>query len=321
MRVGIAGYGNIGRSLERMMIDSSEYDLVGIFTRRAIDAVDSITKSVFSIDDIELFKNEIDVLLLTYGSSSDLPRIAPLLVRSFNTVDSYDNHKLLSEYKKAMDSAAKEEGRISIVSAGWDPGLLSLVRLYAHSFLPNASVNTFWGRGVSQGHSEAIRRIDGVKLAIQYTVPREEALTLAGLVAHKLDDTDRHRRVCYVVADKGDEERISREILSMRDYFEGYETEIHFISEEEFKRYHTSYSHRGRIYGLGSSGKYKEVKHGLYLDIDIGSNPDFTASVMLAASRALLKIKEDGGMGAYSFFDIPPSYFAPIKCENVSIYL
>lgn len=321
MRVGIAGYGNIARSLECMIGQSDEMEVVGVFTRRSPDEVQTCGAAVYHFADISAFEGEIDVMFLCMGSSSDLPRYGPLLAERFDTVDTYDNHRTAEAYKASMDRAAREGAHVSIVSLGWDPGFLSLIRLYCHAFLPSASVNTFWGRGVSQGHGEALRRIDGVKNAIQYTVPREDALTLAGLVAHPLDDCDRHRRVCYVVADKGKEERIRGEILSMENYFLGYETEIHFITEDEFMRYHVSSSHRGRIYALGSSGKHKEVKHGVYFDIDMGSNPDLTASIMLSGARAISKIKKDGGQGAYSPFDIPPSYFAPNKCENVNNYL
>lgn len=220
-----------------------------------------------------------------------------------------------------MDKAARSSGHTSLVSVGWDPGFLSLIRLYAASFIPGASVNTFWGRGVSQGHSEAIRRIDGVKRAVQYTVPREDALTLAGLVSHPFSDTDRHKRVCYIVAEKEKEDLITSEILTMENYFSGYETEIRFISDEEFEKYHRSESHRGRVYALGSSGRYKEVKHSLYLDLDIGSNPDLTASIMLAGARAVHRLHRESRMGAYSIFDVEPVYFLPFIRENVNKYL
>ena len=321
MRIGIAGYGNIGRALEGMINENESIELVGVFTRRNTEDVQTRGGRVFPYDMLMDFEGEIDVLMLCYGSSSDLPQLAPRLAEHFDTVDTFDNHRMLNEYKRSMNEAAKRGGHRSVISLGWDPGFLSLIRLYSYAFLPNASVNTFWGRGVSQGHGEALRKIDGVKRAIQYTVPREDALTLAGLVAHPLDDVDRHRRVCYVVAEAGKENSITSEILSMENYFAGYETEIHFISDAEFCRYHTSSSHRGRVYALGSSGRYNEVKHGVYFDIDMGSNPDLTATIMLSGTRALGKIKEDGRYGAFSPFDIPPSYFAPFKCQNVNSYL
>ena len=318
MRVGIAGYGNIGRSLERMINDESDFDLVGIFTRRDFKSIDASEAKVYPFSDLERGSVEMDALLLCYGSSRDLPTLAPMLAERYSTVDTYDNHRAISDYKLSMDTAARSGGNVSIISIGWDPGFLSLIRLYSYAFLPHASVNTFWGRGVSQGHSEAIRRIAGVRRAIQYTVPREDALTLASLVSHHLTDTERHRRVCYVVADEEREDEIAEQILAMDGYFKDYVTEIHFISDEEFCHYHSSLSHRGRVYALGSSGRYREVKHSLYLDLDVGSNPDFTASIMLAGVRALSKIKKNGGIGAYTPFDIPPSYFAPQSSDNVN---
>ena len=319
MRVGIAGYGNLGRSLERLIGEVKELELVGVFTRR--DSISTLGALAYPVGELYSEKWDLDVLFLCYGSSRDLPRLAPELARMYNTVDTFDNHSAISEYKLAMDRASRYGDNVSVISLGWDPGFLSLIRMYSHAFMPSASVNTFWGRGVSQGHSEALRKIDGVKRAIQYTVPREDALTLASLVSHPLSDTERHRRVCYVVADKERESDITEAILSMDGYFSGYHTEIHFIGEEEFCRYHTSLSHRGRVYALGSSGKYKEVKHSLYLDLDIGSNPDFTASIMLAGARAAARIKKNGGRGAYTPFDIPPSYFEHLTSENVNKYL
>lgn len=321
MRVGIAGYGNIGRSLERMLSDTDDIDLVGVFTRRDIKEVETLGATVYSASELADGSEDIDVLLLCYGSSSDLPTLAPHLAAKYSTVDTFDNHTSITDYKTAMDISSRRGGKVSLISMGWDPGFLSLMRLYANAFVPHAGVNTFWGRGVSRGHSEAIGRIEGVRRAIQYTVPREDALTLATLVSHPLSDTDRHRRVCYIVADEGREDYITSRILTMEHYFAGYETEIHFITDDEFSRYHTTAAHRGRLYALGSSGRYREVKHSLYLDLDIGSNPDFTASIMLAGARACAKIKEDGGVGAYTPFDIPPSYFLPENSKNVNKYL
>lgn len=320
MRVGIAGYGNIGCSLERLIRDTENIELVGVYTRRDPTTVKTLGTAVYSASKLESGE-DVDVLFLCFGSSFDLPVIAPRLAKMYSTVDTYDNHSMIEKYKSTMDASARIGGNVSLVSLGWDPGFLSLLRLYSYAFLPNASVNTFWGRGVSRGHSEALTRIPGVLRAIQYTVPCEDALTLASLVSHPLSDTERHRRVCYIVAESGKEDKIAETVENMEGYFKGYKTEIHFITEEEFLRYHTSSSHRGRIYSLGSSGRYREIKHSLYLDLDIGSNPDFTASVMLAGARALEKIKKDGRTGAYTPFDIPPSYFVSFKCDNVNKYL
>ena len=311
MRIGIVGYGKLGASLEMLAEREEEIEIVGVFTRREISEVQTLVE----------FESGIDVLCLCHGSSRDLPALAPEIAKRFNTVDTFDNHKEIERHKERMDRSARESRHVSLVSVGWDPGYLSLMRLYAMSFIPSASVNTFWGRGVSQGHSEAIRRIDGVKKAVQYTVPREDALTLAGLVSHPLSDTDRHKRVCYIVAEKEKEDLITSEILTMENYFSGYETEIRFISDEEFDKYHRTPSHRGRIYALGSSGRYRETKHSLYLDLDVGSNPDITASIMLSAARAAYRICIEGRYGAYSVFDVAPLLFAPFKCKNANKYL
>lgn len=321
IRLGIAGYGNLGRSLEQMAKNDNEFEIRGIYTRRSKQTVASDGTEVYSLEELYYHADEIDVLALCHGSSSDLPELAPVLAEHFNTVDTFDNHLAIDGYKRRMSRVADACGHVSVISLGWDPGFLSLMRLYLSAFLPNSSVNTFWGRGVSQGHSEALRRIDGVKDAIQFTVPREEALTLASLVSHPLSSTDRHRRVCYICAESGKEDFITREILNMENYFSGYEVELHFISEEEMKRYHCSPSHRGRIYALGMSGRYKETKHSAFLDLEIGSNPDLTATIMLASARAAYKLHAENRDGAYTVFDIPPSYFSPLNGKNVNNYL
>ena len=207
MRIGIVGYGNLGRSLELIAKEAEEIELTGVFTRRSTKDVKTFGVPVFSFFDIEQHADDVDVLCLCHGSSDDLPKYAPMLAEHFNTVDTFDNHAAIPDHKARVDKVARDARHTALVSLGWDPGFLSLIRLYSSSFIPGGCVNTFWGRGVSQGHSEALRRINGVKKAVQYTVPREDAVTLAGLVAHPFSDTDRHRRVCYVVAEK--EERIS----------------------------------------------------------------------------------------------------------------
>ena len=311
MRIGIVGYGNIGRSIEMLALKDENFEIVGVFTRRNCDDVRTLSGKTFDLSSITEYKGLIDVLCLCHGSSADLPQFAPELASNFNTVDSFDNHNEIENHRNRMDIAAKHSGRTALVSLGWDPGFLSLMRLYSSVFMPNSCVNTFWGRGVSQGHSEALKKIDGVKRAIQYTVPREDALTLASLVSHPLSNTDRHRRICYIVAEKGKEDLVASEVLAMENYFVGYQTEIHFISDNEFDTHHAVRSHRGRIYALGSSGKYNEIKHSLYLNLEIGSNPDLTAAIMLSGARAVHKMHLEKRYGAYSVFDVPPSYFLP----------
>ena len=321
MRIGIVGYGNLGRSLEILAEREENVDVVGVFTRRNPADVRTLGADIFPFSALCDYKDKIDVLCLCLGSSHDLPSLAPSLAKKFNTVDTYDNHKRIEMYKQSLYTAAKVSSHTSLISLGWDPGFLSLIRLYASAFLPSSSVNTFWGRGVSQGHSEALRKIEGVKKAVQYTMPREDAITLASLVSHPFSDTDRHRRVCYIVADKEKEDLIKTEILSMENYFAGYQTEVHFVSDGEFESHYTSTSHRGRIYALGTSGRYREVKHSLYLDLDIGSNPDLTASIMLSGAFAVYRLYNNGHFGAYSVFDIPPAYFCPIKGKNSNHFL
>ena len=321
MRIAIAGYGNLGKSLERIAKNTPGIEIEGIYTRRDKSDINADGTEVYLFDELYYHTDSIDVLALCYGSSSDLPELAPRLSSTFNTVDAFDNHGLINEYKVRVDSVCKSYGKTAVISLGWDPGFLSLMRLYLSSFLPSASVNTFWGRGVSQGHSEALNRIKGVKKAIQYTVPREDALTLAGLVSHTMSDTDRHRRICYIASEAGCEDYITGEILKMDGYFTGYDVEIHFVSEDELKKYHGAMSHRGRVYSLGKSGRYGEIKHSAYFDLETGSNPDLTASILLSGAYAAHRLSLEKKNGAYTVFDIPPSYFAPLNCENVNKYL
>ena len=321
MRIGIVGYGKLGRAIELLAGSDKDTEIAGVFTRRDTKEVHTHGADVLPFDTLCDYRDAIDVLCLCHGSSKDLPEIAPALAEHFNTVDAYDNHKAIETHKERMNKAARKNGKTALIAVGWDPGFLSLIRLYAASFIPGAITNTFWGRGVSQGHTEAVRRIGGVKRAVQYTVPREEAMTLAGLVRHPMSDTDRHRRVCYIVAEEGREEDIAREVLTMENYFLGYETEIHFITEEEIEKYHTAASHRGRVYALGSSGRYGENKHSLLVDLEVGSNPELTASIMLSCARATHKLNGKKHFGAYTVFDVPPAYFLPLNHKNVNNYL
>ncbi len=304
LRVGIVGYGNLGSAVELLSGAREDVEIVGVFTRR--DDVKTRGAPAFGFKELDSFKDNIDVLAVCHGSSQDVPRYVPELLRSFNTVDAYDCHLNIDKYKDDTDRAAKKHGHTAAISFGWDPGLLSVLRLYLDRFIPNSVVNTFWGRGVSQGHSEALRRIDGVVDAVEYTVPRPDAITLASLVSHPLDDVDRHKRVCYIVAEKGKEDFITNEVLSMQNYFYGYETELHFIDESDFKHHKTVHSHRGRIYALGSSGAFKENKHSALFDIDISSNPELTAHIMLEGAIACHKLFKNGKFGAFSILDIAP---------------
>ena len=319
MRIGIAGYGNLGRALELAARERRDIEIAGVFSRRS--EVKTYSSEVFCFDSLLRGREDIDVLVLCYGSSSDLPEYTPELTRLYNTVDTYDNHKHIDDHKARVDAVAKEHKRTSIISAGWDPGLLSLVRLYLGAFIPHCSQNTFWGRGVSQGHSEALRRIPGVIKAIQYTAPRADAISLATLIPHTLDETDRHKRVCYIAAEKGKEDSIRSRVLSMENYFSGYETEIHFLGSDDPIFSKSSPSHRGRIYALGKSGLYGETKHSAHFDLELGSNPDLTANITLVTSLVCKRLSDDGVYGSYTLFDIPPSLFCEVNGENVNKYL
>lgn len=321
MRIGIAGYGNLGRAVEIIARDHEDVEVTGVFTRRSVSEIKTMGAHVFSYEELFDRRDDIDVLMLCYGSSSDLPKCTPELTHFYNTVDTFDIHKEIDEHKARTDAAAKDSSHVSVISAGWDPGFLSLMRVYFSAFLPSSSVNTFWGRGVSQGHSEALRRIPWVKKAIQYTTPKPEALTLASLVSHPLDDTDRHKRVCYIAAEKGREDDVRQRVLSMENYFSGYDTEIHFIDENDALFDKCQPSHRGRIYALGQSGVYKENKHSVFFDLELSSNPELTAHIALACARVCLMLSLEKRYGAYTVFDITPNDFCNIMVKKPSSFL
>lgn len=308
IRLGIVGYGNLGRGAELAADKNPDVKIEYIFTRREPKSVKTYGTPVFPLSEIGNYKGELDCLILAGGSRSDLPTLTPMLAESFNVVDSFDTHSAIQNHVKNVDLAARAGERCAVVSAGWDPGILSLARLFAKSFMPYATVNTFWGNGVSQGHSDAIRRIKGVIKAVQYTVPTKEARLLAenGI---SVPACRSHKRVCYVVAAPEDEERIRSEIISMKDYFSDYETEVHFIGEEEFDKQHRGMPHRGELIAKGMSGVYKSNAQSMRLSLELDSNPEFTSYVMIAAARAAVRLRREGMCGAYTFFDIPPKYF------------
>ena len=309
MRVGIYGYGNLGRAAEIMCMDLDDVELVGIFTRREPDTVRSVYSHVYSEKQIEKFEGKIDCLLVCTGSATSASLDTPRLAELFCVVDSYDCHKLIEEHKARVGIRAERGGKVAVISAGWDPGLLSLVRLYASSFMPYASVNTFWGTGVSQGHSEAIRSIDGVKDAIQYTVPKDDALTLSRTCKRYYTNTEKHKRVCYIVAEEGKEAEIERKVKAIPEYFLGYDTEVHFLRDEDFLEHKHKRNHKGRVIVYGDTGLYHENTALLELELTLASNPEFTAGIMLSTARAACKMKTAGYRGAFTLFDIPPIFF------------
>jgi diaminopimelate dehydrogenase len=316
IRVGIVGYGNLGKGVELALKQNSDFILKGIFTRRNTSLIDSNSK-VIHISKILDYKNEIDVMILCGGSANDLPKQCPILANYFNTVDSYDNHKKIPEYFNMIDEIAKKSNKVSLISAGWDPGLFSLNRLLAQAILPNGKEYTFWGKGVSQGHSDAIRKIEGVKNAIQYTIPSKEAIekVRTGSNPH-LEVREKHTRTCYVVPYSFDDvDRIEKEIKSMPNYFLDYDTTVHFITEEEFKQNHSKMPHGGFVIGTGKTGE--EHKQRIEFSLSLDNNPEFTSSVLVAFARGVYKMSQEGKKGAFSIFDIPLAYISPKSGEEL----
>ncbi len=313
MKIGIYTYGNLGRGVEAAVSSAHDSELMGIFTRRCPDGVKSpIGTRVFSVERAPEFKGEIDVMIICGGSSQDLPEMTPRLARDFNVVDSFDTHKNIEEHFEACDAAAREGGHIAVISAGWDPGIFSLARLFFSSFYMEGSSYTLWGPGVSQGHSDAVRRIEGVADARQYTIPKDDARALISADKYRrLTAEDLHKRVCYVATERGaDKKRIEREIKSMDGYFSGYETDIKFVETAELLKEHSKLSHGGSV--ISHSGEDGEDKSIAELSLKLGSNPRFTGAVLLAYARAAYKISSRGHSGARSVFDIAPAELSPL---------
>ena len=310
IRIGIVGYGNIGRGVEQAIKRNEDMELAAVFTRRDPAAVKVATEGakVVHMDDMLSMKGDVDVMVLCGGSATDLPVMGPEIAANFNTIDSFDTHAKIPEYFANVDKAAKEGNNISIISVGWDPGMFSLNRLYAESILVQGSTYTFWGKGVSQGHSDAIRRIPGVKNAIQYTVPVDEAVDQVRSGSEpKLTTRDKHTRECYVVAQEGaNKAEIENVIKTMPNYFDEYNTTVHFISEEELKRDHSKMPHGGFVIRTGETGE-EGNKHVIEYSLKLDSNPEFTASVLIAYARAAYRLNQKGENGARSVFDIAPA--------------
>ena len=310
IRIGIVGYGNIGRGVEQAIKRNEDMELAAVFTRRDPASVKVATEGtkVVHMDDMLSMKGDVDVMVLCGGSATDLPVMGPEIAANFNTIDSFDTHAKIPEYFANVDKAAKEGNNISIISVGWDPGMFSLNRLYAESILVQGSTYTFWGKGVSQGHSDAIRRIPGVKNAIQYTVPVDEAVDQVRSGSEpKLTTRDKHTRECYVVAQEGaNKAEIENAIKTMPNYFDEYNTTVHFIAEEELKRDHSKMPHGGFVIRTGETGE-EGNKHVIEYSLKLDSNPEFTASVLIAYARAAYRLNQKGENGARSVFDIAPA--------------
>ena len=313
IRVGIAGYGNLGRGVESAISQNKDMTLVGVFTRREPKDVQLLSQEVpvYTLDEIESFKDKIDVLILCGGSKNDLPEQGPALAKHFTTVDSYDTHAKIPEYFAAVDEAAQAAGTTAIISVGWDPGLFSINRLMGESILPEGETYTFWGKGLSQGHSDAVRRVDGVKAGVQYTLPAEDAINRVRNGEHPVLTTkEKHTRECYVVLEEGaSEDEVRETIVTMPDYFVDFNTTVHFITEEVLRADHAKMPHGGFVIRSGNTGKHTDQVIEFSLKLD--SNPEFTSSVLVAYARAAYKLQQKGDTGAKTVYDIAPGLLSP----------
>lgn len=320
IKIAILGYGNLGKGIECAARQNDDLELVGVFTRRNPDTVKTLTGvPVYAESELLAKKNEIDVLILCGGSATDLPIQTPNYANYFNVVDSFDTHAKIPGHFKAVDEAAKKAGKIAMISVGWDPGMFSLNRLYGNCILRDGKDYTFWGKGVSQGHSDAIRRIEGVKNAKQYTVPIEEALTSVRAGENpELSTRQKHTRECYVVAEEGaDKARIEQEIKTMPNYFADYDTTVHFITEEELIRDHSGIPHGGFVLRSGKTGLQGENKHLIEYRLQLDSNPEFTACVLVAYARAAYRMNQENMTGCKTVFDVAPAYLSPLSAEEL----
>ena len=316
IRIGILGYGNLGRGAEKAVLQNPDMELVGVFTRRDPKSI-GCDAPVYGESELLSMTDKIDVLLLCGGSATDLPKQSPVWAKHFHTVDSFDNHSKIPEHFAACDQAAWETGHVALISAGWDPGLFSMLRVLGEAVLPQGQGYTFWGKGVSQGHSDAIRRVAGVLDARQYTVPVESALEQVRSGQNPvLSVGDKHKRVCYVVAAPGaDKGRIEQEIKTMPGYFADYDTTVHFITQEELLRDHSGIPHGGFVIHTGLTGESNRQKMEFSLELD--SNPEFTASVLVACARAVMKFAEKQDFGAKTVLDIPLSYLSAKPADQL----
>ena len=321
IRVAIYGYGNLGRGVESAIRQNPDMTLAAVFTRRDPKSVEIKTEgvSVYHIDDAKNMTDKIDVMILCGGSATDLPTQTPEMAKLFNVIDSFDTHAKIPEHFNAVDTAAKESGKIGIISVGWDPGMFSLNRLYANAILSEGKDYTFWGKGVSQGHSDAIRRIEGVLDAKQYTIPIESALEQVRSGSEpQLTTRQKHLRECFVVAKEGaNTAKIENEIKTMPNYFADYDTTVHFISKEELDRNHSGIPHGGFVIRSGKTGFNKEHNHIIEYSLKLDSNPEFTGSVLVAYARAAYRLSSEGQRGCKTVFDIPPAYLSSLSGEEI----
>lgn len=325
MKIGILGYGNLGRGIECAVKQNDDMELAAVFTRRNPDTVKILTEGVkvYPVSDILEHKDEIDVLILCGGSATDLPVQTPEYAKYFNVIDSFDTHARIPEHFDNVNKVAKESGHTALISCGWDPGMFSLNRLYANAILPQGNDYTFWGKGVSQGHSDAIRRVEGVKDGKQYTIPVEAALEAVRNGENpELTTRQKHIRECFVVAEEGaDLNKIEKTIKNMPNYFADYDTTVHFISEEELKANHSGIPHGGFVFRSGITGWNGEHKHIIEYSLKLDSNPEFTSSVIVAYARAINRLHKEGVNGCKTVFDIAPAYLSKASGEELRAHL
>ena len=325
IRIGILGYGNLGRGVECAVRQNADMELKCVFTRRDPSTLNILTSgaAVYSSGDILDHKDEIDVLIICGGSATDLPEMTPKYAADFNVIDSFDTHAKIPEHFAKVDSAAKNGGHIAMISVGWDPGMFSLNRAYANAILPNGKDYTFWGKGVSQGHSDAIRRINGVQDARQYTIPVEAAVEAVRSGKNpELSTREKHTRECFVVVKEGaDKAKIEHEIVTMPNYFADYDTTVHFISQEELDRDHKGIPHGGMVIRSGVTGWNDETKHVIEYKLSLESNPEFTSSVLIAYARAAYRMNKEGMSGCKTVFDVAPAYLLNMSGEEMRAHL
>ncbi|MDO4966866.1 MAG: diaminopimelate dehydrogenase [Lachnospiraceae bacterium] len=325
IKVGIFGYGNLGKGVECAVAKNKDMELVAVFTRRDPETVKIQTPSakVYKEDELKNMTNDIDVLVLCGGSATDLPEQTPKYAELYNVVDSFDTHARIPEHFANVDKAAKASGKTCVISCGWDPGMFSLNRLYANCILPDGKDYTFWGKGVSQGHSDAVRRIDGVKDCRQYTIPVDAALDAVRAGKQpELSTREKHTRECFVVAEEGaDLAKIENDIKTMPNYFSDYDTTVHFISEEEMKANHSGLPHGGNVIRTGYTGMNNEHTHIIEYKLTLDSNPEFTGSVIAAYARAVYKLNKEGQTGCKTVFDIAPAYLSDLSGEEIRAHL
>ena len=321
IKIGILGYGNLGRGVECAVKQNDDMELVAVFTRRTPEDVKILTETatVCNVADVEDWKDKIDVMIICGGSATDLPKQTPVYAKMFNVIDSFDTHARIPEHFANVDAAAKEGGHVGIISVGWDPGMFSLNRLYANAILPDGNDYTFWGKGVSQGHSDAIRRVEGVKDGKQYTIPVEAALKAVRNGENpELTTRQKHTRECFVVLEEGaDAAKVEEEIKTMPNYFSDYDTTVHFISEEELKANHSGIPHGGFVLRSGKTGWDGENKHLIEYSLKLDSNPEFTSSVLIAYARAAYRLASEGQSGCKTVFDIAPAYLSAKSGEEL----